>query len=45
MIDGNGQHQEPDEAKLWPEPQPLPDLLPPQGDCTITHFPHTTCRR
>jgi putative DNA primase/helicase len=29
LIDGNGQHDEPAEADLWPEPQALPDLLPP----------------
>ena len=29
LLGGNGQNQEPAEADLWPEPKPLPDLLPP----------------
>ncbi len=29
LIGGNDQNQEPAGADLWPEPKPLPDLLPP----------------
>jgi putative DNA primase/helicase len=39
LIDGNGQHQEPAEAELWPEPQPLPDLLPPVAPFAAAMLP------